>query len=173
MGWLDTWLDVLIPKGDPNTFITRIDDSEETAVVVPWMPVAMAEIGESEVHGANNNPRIVAYHTATDLKASNDETPWCSSFCNWVMNQVGMDGTDKANARSWMHWGLPLTEPKYGCIVVLKRGTNPTQGHVGFYVHDLPAGKFQLLAGNQSDKVCILSFSKKDVLAYRWPFSLP
>ncbi|MBP9786079.1 MAG: TIGR02594 family protein [Acinetobacter sp.] len=173
MGWLDEWLDFFIPKTDVNKFITHIDEKEETAVVAPWMPIAMAELGQKEIPGANNNSRIIAYHAATDLKATTDEVPWCSSFCNWAMSQVGIDGTGKANARSWTHWGLPLESPKYGCIVVLKRGNNAMQGHVGFFIHDLPGGRLQLLGGNQGDKVSIATFNKKDVLAYRWPFSLP
>lgn len=171
MGWLDTWLDVLVPKTNAHVKTAEIDASSIT--VDDWMAIAHAEIGISEIAGKEDNPRILEYHQETSLKASSDEVPWCSSYVNWVFQQVGIEGTDKANARSWTHWGIPLEFPKYGCIVVLKRGANASQGHVGFYLNDAANGRIMLLSGNVSDKVCIASFPKKDVIAYRYPYSLP
>jgi len=172
VSWLDTWLDVLIPKQDVAKVQGVVDSKQDNLPTqANWMPVALDEVGVSEIVGAEDNPRILEYHQATSLKASNDETPWCAAYVNWVLSQVNIEGTDRANARSFTHWGLPLEEPKYGCIVVLKRGDNKFNGHVGFYVNSLPNGRIQLLGGNQGNKVSVAAFKKSDVIAYRWPFT--
>lgn len=132
------------------------------------LQIAIAEIGTREITGHTDNPRIVEYHQATLLKATDDETPWCSAFANWCMHQAGLPGTNNAMARSWLKWGVSLTEPVPGCIVVLKRGAPPS-GHVGFFLQRTTKEGFILvLGGNQSDQVGISTFNAADVLGYRW-----
>lgn len=135
-----------------------------------WMQRAEAELaaGVREVRGPEANPRIVEYHAATSFEATSDEVPWCSSFVNWCLQHAGYEGTRSAAARSWLTWGEPLDEPRYGCIVVLSRGSNPKRGHVGFCVQHRDE-EVRLLAGNQHDAVTIEAFSTARVIAYRWP----
>jgi uncharacterized protein (TIGR02594 family) len=163
----------------------NISAAEETGAVVnttdnhdlfpggeaPWFEIAKREEAEGvdEIRGSRDNPRIVEYHQSTTLKATDDETPWCSSFVNWCVQEAGLQGTRSASARSWLRWGQDLHgEPRLGCIVVLKRGTNPAQGHVGFYFGDA-GDRLLLLGGNQNNQVNISSFRKTSVLSYRWP----
>lgn len=142
-----------------------------------WIDIAIAEIGvkENALPGEHNN-RIVEYHKATTLKASDDETAWCSSFVNWVLLQAGDKGTGSALARSWLNWGKAIDTPQRGCIIVIKKKTpgytattGSTSGfHVGFYVsHSESAVK--ILGGNQSDQVKYSNFSLSgfDVKGYR------
>jgi lysozyme family protein len=58
--------------------------------LAPWMDIAIAELGvhEDSLPG-QHNARIVECHQSTTLKATDDETPWCSSFANWVMVKAG------------------------------------------------------------------------------------
>jgi uncharacterized protein (TIGR02594 family) len=135
---------------------------------VPWLKVAYGEIGVLEYAGEKNNPRIVEYHQATTLRAHDDETPWCSAFANWCMRQAGLKGSGEANARSWLTWGRKVDAPVHGCIVVLKRGTSPTSGHVGFYI-ETHGEKIVVLGGNQSNTVKLSNYPKADVLGYRMP----
>jgi len=137
----------------------------------PWVEVAESFIGIKEISGKQHNPQIVAFHKMTTLRASDDETPWCSSFVNYCINASGLEGTGKANARSWLSWGDKLINPAYGCVVVLSRGSSPTSGHVGFYIGPDPKNKanFMMLGGNQGDSVSIAQFKKSAVLGYRWP----
>lgn len=142
---------------------------DETYDPEKWMSIAQGEIGTKEYSGVtNNNPRILEYHAATSLNASNDETPWCSAFACWVMKKAGIQGTRSALARSWVNWGYGLKGPKYGAIVVVTRGNNPAQGHVGF-VSKFDANTIWILGGNQKDSVSIVAFKRSSVLAYRWP----
>lgn len=133
-----------------------------------WMKFAIKEIGVREIKGLNHNKRILEYHKATSLKATDDETPWCSAFANWVMAQAGVKGTDSAAARSWLQWGKKIEKPVYGAVVVLSRGKNPWQGHVGF-VAEIGLDYIMVLGGNQGDKVSIAKFHTSQVLSYRLP----
>jgi hypothetical protein len=84
----------------------------------PWLEIAVKELAIKEYAGEADNPRVVEYLKTTTLGSpenANDETPWCSSFVNWCMEQVHLKGTDNAMARSWRHWGKKLEKPKFGC----------------------------------------------------------
>ena len=47
--------------------------------------IAQIQLGQKEIEGSKDNPKIVGYHKATTLVATDDETPWCSSFVNWCL----------------------------------------------------------------------------------------
>jgi uncharacterized protein (TIGR02594 family) len=135
----------------------------------PWFEIAHAEIGTREVTGSGDNPRIVAYHRSTNLdapSASNDETPWCSSFVNWCVERSGHAGTDSAWARSWLTWGRSSISPTKGCIVVFTRGVS--SGHVAFFI-SRTASKIKVLGGNQNDEVNISEYPASRLLGYRVP----
>ncbi len=141
-------------------------------MTAPWHAIAKAELGVKEIPGAADNPRIVEYHAATSLKASDDETPWCSAFANWCMAEAGINGSGSAAARSWLSWGDPC-EPRPGCIVVLWRvAPDAPTGHVGF-LDSLDGDRVWILGGNQGDKVSVAAFPVARVLAYRWPAGVP
>ena len=134
-----------------------------------WYQLALREMdsGVAEIGGGEHNPRILEYHQTTTLAATDDETAWCSSFVNWCVSSSGLQGTRSAAARSWLNWGRPLDEPATGCIVVLKRGTKPWQGHVGFF-SGMSGSHLLILGGNQSNEVNISSYHRNRLLGYRW-----
>lgn len=133
-----------------------------------WLTTAEKEIGTKEIAGPVDNVRILEYHACTTLKATDDETPWCSAFINWCLEMVKIKGTKSAAARSWLDWGKCLDEPVEGCVVILKRGAPPS-GHVCLYVKDRDANYITCLGGNQGDQVKYSHYPKVDVLGYRWP----
>jgi uncharacterized protein (TIGR02594 family) len=144
-----------------------------------WMDIAIAELGVHEDSDAGeHNERIVEYHQTTTLKATTDETPWCSSFVNWVMKQAGKTGTNNALARSWLDWGQEITTPTPGAVVVIKKKTpgftqatgSSTGFHVGFFV-SLSPSHIRILGGNQGDQVKYSNFSLAayEVRGYRRP----
>jgi uncharacterized protein (TIGR02594 family) len=149
------------------------------AVGAPWLDIAVAEMGiQGDTAPGKNNDRIVEYHSTTSLKATDDETPWCSSFVNWVMKQAGYKGTGSAAAKSWMNWGSALQNPKCGAIAVIKRksagytvATGSTSGfHVAFFISSTPA-QIYLLGGNQHNQVRYTHFNLAsfEVKSYQWP----
>jgi uncharacterized protein (TIGR02594 family) len=137
----------------------------------PWYEIAQHELGVTEVPGPGDNPRIVEYLKSTTLGSPdnrNDETPWCSAFLNWCMEQAGIKGTNSAWARSWLNWGREPTDDEWGegVVVILERGAN--SGHVGF-LDDWDDNRVRLLGGNQGDKVGYAWFPDERVLGYRVP----
>ena len=136
-----------------------------------WYLIALREMetGVDEIRGAEgHNPRIVEYHQATSLKATDDETPWCSSFANWCMMKADVERTNSAMARSWLRWGQSLDEPRKGCVVIFSRPPKPTSGHVAFF-EEQRNGRIFVLGGNQSNQVNITSYPGDRLLGYRWP----
>jgi len=101
-----------------------------------------------------------------------DETPWCSAFVNGVAWLARLPRSKSAAARSWLTVGIAidtLRTAQVGDVVILKRGTNPMQGHVGFYAggYDPTTGSFALLGGNQGNAVTVATFKEADVLGIR------
>jgi uncharacterized protein (TIGR02594 family) len=132
--------------------------------------IAKGQAGVREVAGTAHNPRIIAYHTATDLKATTDEVPWCSSFVNWCVQQAGGKGTRSAAARSWLSWGRQTDEPQLGDVVILSRGASASSGHVGFFAGFRMSGGVKyvrVFGGNQSNMVNTADYAAIRVLGYR------
>jgi uncharacterized protein (TIGR02594 family) len=164
-----------------------LDDEHDSSVVAfakphdipeddaPWMAIARGELGQKEIKGGEDNPRIREYHSATTLGAQPDEVAWCSSFVNWCLKQAKITGTRSAAAASWANWGQD-TDPRRGAIVVIYNAAaansalSHTGNHVGFLVEDVGWG-WKLLGGNQSDMVKESCFSKKKwaLKAVKWP----
>ena len=122
-----------------------------------------------------NNPKILWYHSFTTLKATDDETPWCSAFmCAAAVMGGGFPGTRSAAAKSWEGYGVnvPVEDAKQGDIVILKRqdSSNPNARHVAF-IHDveMKSGQkvFVCLGGNQSNSICLAKFAMKNVVVVR------
>lgn len=134
-----------------------------------WVQIALAEQGQAEQAGDKQNPRIVAYHAITGLRAQNDETPWCASFVGWCLEQAGLKSTGSAVARSYETWGVALEKPVLGAIVTFTRAGG---GHVGFYM-GARDGKWLILGGNQSNRVSIAAYDPNRMTAIRWPAGVP
>lgn len=136
----------------------------------PWLTIARREIGVKEAFGKADNSRIIEYLKATHIVPArqHDETPWCAAFVGWCLEKSGINPSRKAAARSYMTWGHELEKPQLGCVVVLTRGDNPKQGHVGFYIGE-QGSDILLLGGNQHNAVSIAPYARMRVLSYRWP----
>lgn len=132
----------------------------------PWLDIARSEIGQKEISGSKHNTRILEYHDATKLNASDDETPWCAAFVSWCLEKAGIKSMNSAWARDYLAWGKVIDEPVLGCVVVFKRGTN--SGHVAFFLKD-NGETIRVLGGNQGNMVCEAEYKKKDLLGYRMP----
>jgi len=140
-----------------------------------WMEEAVKEIGVLESPGAANNPKILKYAKDAGIQdiVNHDSVPWCAAFVGGMLARGGVGGTGKANAKSYLQWGVKLNGPVLGCVVVLDRPPHEWQGHVAFYVGRPSIGKIRLLGGNQGDMVCEADFDSGRVNQYRWPAGLP
>lgn len=133
------------------------------------MLVALKEVGITEVVGTKHNPRIVEYSKSTGFEFSDDETPWCSVFANWVCFMAGMERSYSAAARSWLKVGDEVAEPILGDVVVFERGgVDAWTGHVAFFVSYSQSGDYvYVLGGNQNNKVEISMYKASRVLGFR------
>jgi len=135
------------------------------------LDIALNEIGQAEIPGPGNNPRIAEYLKSVGLPGI-DVIPHCAAFVDWCLVQSGVKGTGSGLARSFLHWGFKIEEPKLGCVVVLRRGIDPVKGHVGFFL-DASRGFIRILGGNQGDRVGINAYSTLRLLDYRWNILIP
>lgn len=137
-----------------------------------WLDEAIRHIGEKEVPGAGNNPRIIRWGRESGVDwYSADKTAWCAIFCNGVLVDSGYPSTKSALARSFMKYGQKLTYPKPGAIVVFPRGKDPLYGHVGIVEKVHGDGRMTIVNGNVGDMVCRSVRRVSEILpgGIRWP----
>jgi uncharacterized protein (TIGR02594 family) len=97
-----------------------------------------------------------------------EETAWCAAFVGACLERAGIASTRSLMARSYEQWGIANAAPTAGAIAVLRRGSDPALGHVGFLIGASDAHVY-LLGGNQSDAVTVAPFNRDLVIAYRAP----
>ena len=135
--------------------------------------LAQRFVGEiRELPGDQHHPFIQFAHMLCGLGSDQpDEVPWCSSFINAVCWLLRLPRSKSARARSWLEVGraIELRDAIPNAdIVVLKRGSSATAGHVGFFAgRDQMTGTVYVLGGNQSNGVTVAPFKEVDVLGVR------
>lgn len=160
--------------------IVLVTDKPEPVIVDPPKPLkpgtrmitpyewALNELktqDTKEIPGSKDNPRIVWYHSFTSLKATDDETPWCSAFMCCAAAQTGRPHTKSAAAKSWKTFGVEGTGAVGDIAVFSRDGGN----HVAFLHKPYKKGDSTLtvLGGNQGNKLSIDTRSSSRLLAIR------
>lgn len=159
-------------------------EGEEFLIITPFR-VAQTFIGTKELSTpGQDNHLIQAMIESCDHSGTiTDEIPWCSAFVNFVCKTLGLPRSKSLAAKSWLSVGSAIHQQDCladSDIVILNRGSNPAQGHVGFFAgrdtnyglqaqnpNKFPVMRFFLLGGNQSNQVCIEEFDLKDVAGFR------
>jgi uncharacterized protein (TIGR02594 family) len=136
-----------------------------------WLEEASKHIGTREIPGPKHESKIIgwfkAIHAAWFVA---DEVPWCAAFVGGCLEAVGIRSSRSAAAKSYLTWGVPLSAPVVGCIVVFLREGG---GHVGFVVGKDAKGRLMVLGGNQGDAVTIAPFERARAVGFRWPAAVP
>ncbi|WP_072392063.1 TIGR02594 family protein [Hyphomicrobium sp. CS1GBMeth3] len=134
-----------------------------------WLKAAWREFGQAERAGTSHNPRIVAfYRDVGHPQVVADEVAWCAAFCGACLERSGIRSTRSLLARSYLKWGVTLSEPCVGCIAVFSRGSDPGKGHVAFWLGETDDAVV-VLGGNQSNAVSVARYPKARLLGLRWP----
>jgi uncharacterized protein (TIGR02594 family) len=102
-------------------------------------------------------------------------TEWCAAFVNAVLDETGIEGSASVSdypltARSFLRWGINVTDPQPGDIIVFPRGNSSWQGHVGFYLKTQQINGvdyYLILGGNQNNKVSIVPYRASRALGIR------
>jgi uncharacterized protein (TIGR02594 family) len=139
-----------------------------------WLDIAWEQVGIQETTGGAATPAIKDYfRDAGRPDVTSDEIPWCAALVGACLDRAGIPQTippDKALlARSYASIGTDLAgQLQMGCVVVLSRGSDPASGHVGFCV-GWTDEHVVLLGGNQANAVSVAHFSRRRIVATRWP----
>lgn len=134
------------------------------------LEIALSQIGVKEIKGTDDNPTIVNYAKESGFEwVNDDETPWCSIFINWCAKKANLQGSNKANARSWLTTGGLVSNPEPGDIVVFWRIERFSwTGHVGLFMgYDQSGERIYTLGGNQGNQVSISAYSAHQLLGFR------
>ncbi|RDE05436.1 TIGR02594 family protein [Sphingomonas aracearum] len=142
-----------------------------------WLTAARAKLGTREAPGVANSPTIMGWAKRLGVKVlgivyNADSVPWCGLFVATCMAEDGITPPPIAvRAKAWATWGAPLTSAQLapGAVLVFERSGG---GHVGFYVGET-ATAYQVLGGNQGDRVCLAWIDKARCVARRWPSGRP
>ncbi len=150
--------------------VTAVKEDPDAYKKLPWMKVAYSYVGLHETAGPAATKKIADWLEAVG-QDRNDEIPWCAAAANGVLREAGYKHNKRADARSLLDIGTPLTSFKPGCIVVFWRGSiQGWQGHVAFGEKVSPDGKnIRVLGGNQGNEFNSTYYSVDRVLGYRWP----
>lgn len=136
-----------------------------------WIENGRKYIGVKEVPGPTHNPIILGMWKLAKLAGiKNDEIPWCSGFACAVLEEVGIRSPRSDGAKNWLNWGVVLSKPVYGCVVVFRR---PGGWHVGFVVGEDAQARLMVLGGNQGNQVSIAAFERTRVEGFRFPSGEP
>ncbi len=123
-----------------------------------------------ERQGDKDHPLIQFWLSLCGLGLDeHDEVPWCSAFINGVCWTLRLPRSKSAAARSWLNAGRPikLDEARAAYdVIVLSRGSNLNQGHVGFFA-GLDRDSVYILSGNQSNAVSVQVFPIDRVIGLR------
>ena len=119
---------------------------------------AMSLLG---AHEQRQNSSINSFLKQGGVNIDAAQTAWCAAFVNSSLNQVGVDGTGRLNANSFLNWGrgVNASQVMKGDVLVQARGLGANQqgGHVGLAtgLSRLSGGREQLemLSGNSSHSV--------------------
>jgi uncharacterized protein (TIGR02594 family) len=117
------------------------------------------------------NGAIAQMFSAEDpdsLRGPQFDAAWRDAFCGACLERAGMRSTRSLLARSYLGWGDALDEPRMGAVAVFSRGTDPSLGHVGFWLGESD-GNIVLLGGNQGNAVSVVRYPKSRLLGLRWP----
>ncbi len=134
-----------------------------------WLAAAWSELGQRELAGSAANARIIAfYRDAGHPNIRGDDVAWCAAFAGAILKRSGHSPTGSLLARSYLKWGQPIAELRFGAIAVFSRGSDPGAGHVGFVIGAV-GDLLVVLGGNQSDAVSVARLPASRLLGLRWP----
>lgn len=97
------------------------------------------------------------------LKVDPARTPWCAAFVNSILKKSGNNGSNDLTARSFLRWGVKVSNPQEGDVVVIRTKSGY---HVGFFA-GFKGNKVLVLGGNQSNSVKVTAYPRKSVVQFR------
>ncbi len=139
------------------------------SVKYPWMDEAFRKMG---LHETYNYTELSSWlRGGSGYLGDPRRLPWCGDFVETAIAKTLPDEPMVANpygARNWLKFGVP-TKATVGAVAVFWRGSRSGwKGHVGFFVGQSERN-YQILGGNQSNRVSVVPIAKYRLLGARWP----
>lgn len=151
--------------------VANTQAAEPQAVLGASSPVEFAQAFIGKHEGSEEDVSVLSsfIKQAAGLDINPAKTAWCAAFVDAILQASGTGrGTGKLNARSYLDWGKPVSEPQVGDVVVMWRESPDSwKGHVGFYAGKNEDGTIKVLGGNQSNSVGFANYKADTVLGYR------
>lgn len=133
---------------------------------LPWVVEAKRYLGLRELTGRNDSPVLDKWWDSFGWRWLRNEA-WCGLYMAVVFRNVGIKPPKAAyRAANWLNWGRKLSQPQYGCVVVIgRKGGN----HVFIFAGWSQRGWLMGYGGNQSNKVSLAEFDPSRVRGFRAP----
>ena len=150
----DNRMGALASLGDPANDI----DKAVASATADAVDRATSLLG---AHENRNRGQVNAFLRQGGVDIDAAQTAWCAAFVNSALQQVGVDGSGKLTASSFLDWGQKIdpSEVMKGDVLVDHRGRRPGEvgAHVGFATGATRMGprglELQMVSGNASDQV--------------------
>jgi uncharacterized protein (TIGR02594 family) len=164
---------------------SHIRAAERDLSAAPWMRMAFAHEGLEEIDAQGelaDAVRAFFSHTRFPLALVNRRTSWCAAYACTVLESAGIRSPKSARARDFLAWGMPLTRPIFGAVLIFERPTfvgvsvlPEWRAHVGFCSSHPTRDAINVacFGGNQGNRVCEVPKPVKALLGVRWPPGYP
>lgn len=133
--------------------------------------VRIGKLNTNEIPGPKSNPEILKLAETAGVRDiyKNDDVAWCavaqSAICITAHKELPFTGFDRLRAASFLKFGIPVTEPVLGDILVFTRTGG---GHVGMYVGE-DKDCYHVVGGNQSNQYNVTRILKSRLSGARRP----
>lgn len=139
---------------------------------------ASAVDAAAQLLGANertNRSQVNSFLRQGGVNIDAATTAWCAGFVNSALKQIGVDGTGKLTASSFLSWGVKVdpSQVMKGDVLIDHNGRREGQtgAHVGFATGNtrMLEGRRQIemLSGNESNRVQTSWYNESDLAIRR------
>jgi uncharacterized protein (TIGR02594 family) len=149
----------------------RTVDAEDRPTGLPGRPLMVHNDGDDPgialVTDNTTGSRLVAEARRwIGTNPTTRATLWCARFMNFVLERLGLPGTESDLAKSFASYGKPLEKPKVGAIAVMNRKGG---GHVGVVSGFDKDGDPIIISGNYSRRVAEAVYARSRIITYVSP----
>lgn len=142
---------------------------------IPWFQEARRQLGTLEEPGPASNPEILDWADDAGIPYKSDDIPWCGLFVAHCITSTLIAEPLPANplgAQQWRKFGAPCSVRPGAVLVFWREKPTSWKGHVGFYAGE-DKKAYNVLGGNQGNKVSVARIAKSRLLEARWPATAP
>lgn len=133
----------------------------------PWMVWARMHLNEPFVTGKTPTDFDIEVFSHTNYgKLDGVMQPGCAALVCAALEETDYKSNKSARAKDGMTYGTEC-ELKPGCIIVFM--WSPGEYHQAFCDHIIDSSQVAALGGNQSHELNVSVFSRKYIVATRWP----